>query len=112
MVDLDGSLNTRELALRLGIHSGPCTAGVLRGDRARFQLFGDTVNTASRMESTGLPNKIQVSSETAKALLSEKDSSSKKSWLIPREQKVHAKGKGQMETFWVEKAAVIISQEA
>jgi class 3 adenylate cyclase len=34
-----------DLALRIGMHSGPVTAGVLRGDRARFQLFGDTVNT-------------------------------------------------------------------
>jgi len=35
--------DTAELAMRFGVHSGPITAGVLRGDRARFQLFGDTV---------------------------------------------------------------------
>ena len=39
---------TMELQLRIGLHSGPVTAGVLRGDKARFQLFGDSMNTASR----------------------------------------------------------------
>jgi len=37
--------DTGDLTMRFGLHSGPVTAGVLRGERARFQLFGDTMNT-------------------------------------------------------------------
>ncbi|KAI2492853.1 adenylyl/guanylyl cyclase [Fragilaria crotonensis] len=59
---------TSDLAIRVGLHSGPVTAGVLRGEKARFQLFGDTMNTASRMESTGTRNRIHVSEETAMLL--------------------------------------------
>ena len=82
--------DTGDLAMRFGLHSGPVTAGVLRGDRARFQLFGDTVNTAARMESTGKRNRIQVSQTTAD-LLAE---AGKAHWVQPREDAVQAKGKG------------------
>jgi class 3 adenylate cyclase len=55
--------------MRFGLHSGPVTAGVLRvSQNARFQLFGDTVNTAARMESNGSPGMIHLSQETANEL--------------------------------------------
>ena len=57
--------DTCGLTMRVGLHSGQVTAGVLRGAKSRFQLFGDTVSTASRMESTGKKGMIQVSASTA-----------------------------------------------
>jgi class 3 adenylate cyclase len=80
--------DTADLAMRIGLHSGPVTAGVLRGDKARFQLFGDTVNTTSRVETTGKRDKIHVSQETAEKLMK----AGKVHWLNLREDKVTAKG--------------------
>jgi class 3 adenylate cyclase len=70
------------LALRIGMHSGPVTAGVLRGERSRFQLFGETMNTAARMEQNGLRDKIHVSQETADLLIA----AGKMKWLTRREE--------------------------
>ncbi|CAB9514331.1 Receptor-type guanylate cyclase gcy [Seminavis robusta] len=92
--------DTADLQMRVGLHSGSVTAGVLRGDRARFQLFGDTVNTASRMESNGLPGKIQASADTADVLRA----GGKGAWLTERAGGVEAKGKGRVRTFWVSPA--------
>ena len=81
--------DTGDLGLRIGIHSGPVTGGVLRGERARFQLFGDSMNTCARIESTGMGNRIHLSQETAALLIQ----SGKEKWVEKRETPVSAKGK-------------------
>ena len=91
---------TGNLALRVGLHSGPVTAGVLRGEKSRFQLFGDTVNTASRMESTGQRDKIQCSQATADLITV----GGKAEWLDQREDQVEAKGKGKLTTYWLDRS--------
>eukprot|EP00980_Cylindrotheca_fusiformis_P017082 scaffold5247_cov130-Cylindrotheca_fusiformis.AAC.1 len=89
--------DTSDLDLRVGIHSGQVTAGVLRGERSRFQLFGDTMNTAARMESSSERNRIQISHVTAELLVA----SGLSAWIIPRKRSVFVKGKGEMQTFWL-----------
>jgi Adenylate and Guanylate cyclase catalytic domain/3'5'-cyclic nucleotide phosphodiesterase len=89
--------DTSEISIRFGLHSGPVIAGVLRGERARFQLFGDTMNTASRIETTSEGGKIHVSHECAEHLIR----AGKSRWIEKRQDVVYAKGKGAIETFWL-----------
>ena len=85
-----------DLDLRIGIHSGPVVAGVIGRRKFAYDLWGHSVNVASRIESTGTPGRIQISQDTYE-LLSDK-------FKMSRGAAVECKGIGEVQTYIVEGA--------
>ena len=81
------------LQVRIGIDTGPVVAGVIGTDKFSYDLWGDTVNTASRMESNGVPGCIQVTARTYQRL--------QNSYQFQRRGLVAVKGKGEMVSYFL-----------
>lgn len=84
---------TSPLELHIGMNTGPVVAGVIGIKKFIYDLWGDTVNVASRMESTGVPGRIQVSENTYRRL--------QDSFIFEERGLTPIKGKGTMKTYWL-----------
>jgi hypothetical protein len=92
--------NGEPVLIRIGIHSGDCVSGLIGSRMHKFGLFGDTMNCASRMESTCVPGRIQISASTYAMLHPDQQA------LFEATGGVEVKGKGQMDTYlWLENSS-------
>ncbi len=97
VVDTIGKDLETDLRLRIGVHAGPVVAGVIGRRKFIYDLWGDTVNTASRMEAHGTPGRVQVTEAIALRLGD--------AFHVEPRGTVEVKGKGPMATYFVARAA-------
>jgi class 3 adenylate cyclase/Tfp pilus assembly protein PilF len=124
--DTSWTKDVGDIQVRIGMHCGPVTAGVIGTERMQYDVWGDTVNVASRMESSGEPGRIHVSESFAHALdpglrrgddtlghpgesqepdrTNNTDSMTNDSMTLLERGTIDVKGKGPMTTYWLEGA--------
>jgi len=79
------------LSLRIGLNTGPVVAGIIGTSKFIYDLWGDAVNVASRMQSNGIPNKVQVTADMREKLRHKYD--------FEKREQVPIKGKGAVDTY-------------
>lgn len=87
--------------MRVGIHTGPVVAGIVGVKKFQYDIWGDTVNTASRMESTGKVEKVNISQATYEILKNNPTDVLGQQFVFENRGRINAKGKGEMEMYFV-----------
>jgi class 3 adenylate cyclase len=94
MIARQSEIRNPKFEIRIGVHTGPVVAGIVGVKKFAYDIWGDTVNIASRMESSGVAGKINISGSTYELV--------KDKFTCTHRGKIQAKNKGEIDMYFVE----------